>query len=97
MECPPRNCVGNPVIVWAPQADGRRISAEIPPGSPTVQFFPNAKSPDDGAEAVWLTDTGLIAAYFGNDGRLQQKYFSTVHEISPPSFVDWLKTRRLFP
>ena len=41
----------------------------------------------------WNTTTALIAVYFGEDGRLQQKYQSTVHESVRPSVIDWLASR----
>ena len=87
---PPANVCNNRVIVWEPQADGKPISAEIPRGATTARLFHDT---DDGLQVVWLDDTGLIAAYFGEDGRLQKKYFSTVHVMGPPSTIDWFRTR----
>ena len=111
---PPRNDLGYPAIIWLPQADGGRISAEIAPASPAVEFFSHEDRPKngrraarnasaldffpresakDGHQAAWVTRTGLIAVEFGLDGRLRQKYLSTVHEQVPPSVIDWLATR----
>jgi hypothetical protein len=58
----------------------------------SLDFFPQA-STKDGCQAVWITRTGLIALYFGHDGRLRHKYSSTVDEPTPPSVLDWLATR----
>jgi hypothetical protein len=55
-------------------------------------YFPGA-TPEQGHQAVWFTETGLIAVYFGQDGRLQRKYFSTVHVTRPPTAFDWFASR----
>jgi hypothetical protein len=55
-------------------------------------FFPQITS-KSGHQAVWLTNTGLIAVYFGRDGKLQHRYISTVDELAPPSLGDWLASR----
>ena len=72
-------------IVWDPQNNGRPISAEVSPGPLELDFFPTAKN--EGQQGVWLTRTGLIAVYFGEDGKLQDKYFSTVHPVGPPPLL----------
>jgi hypothetical protein len=90
---PPRNEFRNPVIVWAPQGDGKVISAEIAPGTPNVQFFPNAGTLAQGREIVWLGKSGLIAANVDQHGRLRDKYFSTVHDAGRPSAIDWIRSR----
>ena len=84
---PPRNEVQR-AIVWVRQEDGRQVSTEIPPGSLKIDFFRDAKN--KGHQAVWLTKTGLVAVNFGKDGKLQHKYFSTVHVLGPPLVLDWL-------
>jgi hypothetical protein len=71
---PPRNECPDDVIVWV-RRQGKRVSAEYGPGSPPVGVL--SETGDD--EAVWMSDEGLIAARFGEDGRLREKYFSTVH------------------
>ena len=90
---PPRNEFRNPVIVWAPKGDGKVISAQIAPGTPNVQFFPNAGTRDQVREIVWLSKSGLIAGTFDKNGRLRDKYFSTVHDPGRPSAMDWLRSR----
>src|SRR5262245_52220508 len=89
---PPRNDVRRAVIVWVPQGGGKRISAELGPGDPSIDFFPETLS-DGGDQLIWITETGLIAVYFGQDGRLMQTYFSTVHVLDSPTVLDWLATR----
>jgi hypothetical protein len=56
------------------------------------EFFPQITS-ERGHQGVWITSAGLIAVYFGRDGKLQHKYISTVHEFVPPSLGDWLASR----
>jgi hypothetical protein len=53
-----------------------------------LDFFPQ-ETAKDGHQAVWITSTGLIAVDFGPDGRLRQKYSSTIHEHVPPSLINW--------
>jgi hypothetical protein len=60
--------------------------------TPTLDFFPQVTS-KDGRQAVWVTRTGLIAVYFGPDGRLRNKYISMVDEMTPPSLAGWLASR----
>jgi hypothetical protein len=55
-------------------------------------FFPQITS-KSGHQAVWVTRNGLIAVYYGPDGKLQHKYISTVDELAPPSLSDWLASR----
>jgi hypothetical protein len=55
-------------------------------------YFPGTTA-DPGRQAVWTSETGLIAVYFGRDGRLQQKYFSTVDVTRPPTVTDWFQSR----
>jgi hypothetical protein len=63
-----------------------------PKTAPEFWFFPGT-TPEQGRQAVWSTETGLIAVYFGRDGRLEQKYFSTVDVTRPPTMLDWLASR----
>ena len=60
--------------------------------TPAVDFFPQVTS-KDGRQGVWVTRTGLIAVYFGPNGRLQNKYVSMVDEMAPPSLAGWLASR----
>ena len=62
--------------------------------TPAVDFFPR-ETPKSGHQAVWITRTGLIAVYFGQDGGLLHKYSSTVHEPVPPSVMSWVSRPRL--
>jgi hypothetical protein len=71
---PPRNECPDDVIVWV-RRQGKRVSAECIQGSPPPRIL--SDTPDD--EAVWLSEEGLIAVRFGEDGRLREKHFSTVH------------------
>lgn len=70
---PPRNDCPDDVIVWLPR-QGKRVSAEYGPSSPSIRVLSGTEE-----EAVWMSDEGLIAARFDKDGRLCEKYFSTVH------------------
>ncbi len=81
----PGNKLRRRAILWDPQKNGGPISAEVSPGSLALDFFPTAKI--EGQQAVWLTRTGLIAVYFGEDDKLQDKYFSTVHPVGPPPLL----------
>jgi hypothetical protein len=112
----PRDELKYSAIVWVPQADGKRRSAFIGPGTPGVGFLvsesfrdhpPNEVAPKKaaqvsffpgtqgapGRQAVWVTETGLIAVEFGQDGRLRQTFFSTVHGRRPPTPMDWVASR----
>jgi hypothetical protein len=61
-----------------------------------TDFFPQITA-KNGHQGLWITGTGLIAVYFGQDGRLQHKYSSTVSESGPLTVVDWLASRpRMF-
>ena len=42
---------------------------------------------------MWIAKAGLIAVYYGGDGRVQGKYLSVVDEAVPPSVFDWLASR----
>jgi len=59
----------------------------------SVDFFPKTASGNNGRQAVWVTKTGLIAVDFGPDGKLKDKYTSTVDELVPPSFMSWIASR----
>jgi hypothetical protein len=37
----------------------------------------------DDEELVWVGEAGLIAARFGGDGRLREKYFFTAQSAGP--------------
>jgi hypothetical protein len=71
---PPRNECPDDVIVWV-RRHGKRVSAEYGAGSPPPRVLSDAGD----EEAVWMSNEGLIAIRFGEDGRLREKYFSTVH------------------
>jgi hypothetical protein len=62
------------------------------PTASELDFFPD-ETPKGGFQALWVTKERLIAVYFGPDGRLQQKYSSTVDEGGPPSVMDWIASR----
>jgi hypothetical protein len=79
-------------MVWVPQSSGQQISYKVESEFPTPDFFPDA-SKVEGYQRLWITETGLIAVYFGPDDKLQRKYFSTVHPMGPPTINDWLVSR----
>jgi hypothetical protein len=58
----------------------------------TLDFFPRATD-KNGNQVVWISRSELIAVYFGGDGRLQHKYYSTVQEPVRPSVMDWIASR----
>ena len=76
------------------------IKEDVPKGlrqdlnvASSVNFFPKMASGSQGRQAVWVSRTGLIAVDFGPDGRLRDKYTSTVDELVPPSIADWIASR----
>lgn len=79
-------------IIWLPQSNGATISHQIGSEQPDVDFFPGG-SQAQGYQRLWITETGLIAVYFGPDDRLQRKYYSTVHSMGLPTIIDWLASR----
>ena len=90
---PPRNECKNPVTVWARKNDGKVVSAEISPTTPKVRFFPDSGT-DQPQEVVWISESGLIAVALDRNGRLSEKYFSTVHNPGRPSVMDWIRSRQ---
>jgi hypothetical protein len=83
----PRNEISGHAIIWIPRGDSR-VSHQVLPGEPLGPFFPNA--PEGTPELVWLGEKGLIAVHLGEDGRVADKYFSTVHDL------DESTVRRIF-
>jgi hypothetical protein len=59
-----------------------------PRGGLAVRVFPDADPEGGGQEAVWVGEAGLIAARFGDDGRLQEKHFSAVQGAGRPTVKD---------
>jgi hypothetical protein len=86
---PPRNECPDDVIVWV-RRQGKRVSAECVAGSPPPRVLSDAGD----EEAVWVSEEGLIAVRFGEDGRLREKYFSTV--LGPKGSRLELAFRRTF-
>ncbi len=82
----PRNEYNTSVMVWVPDDQGQLVSAKVMPGRLAIRFYPHADH-----EQVWLTKTGLVAVSLDQQGRVQGKHFSTVHDIGgPPSwFPGW--------
>jgi hypothetical protein len=72
--------------------EDRPKNAPQPASASTLDFFPQ-EAAKDGHQAIWVTKAGLIAVYFGQDGKLRNKYISTVHESVTPSVMDWLASR----
>jgi hypothetical protein len=81
----------SPAVEFIVRED-RPKNAPQPASASALDFFPQ-EAAKDGNQAVWVTRTGLIAVYFGHDGKLRHKYISTVHESVPPSVMDWLASR----
>jgi hypothetical protein len=86
---PPRNECREPVDVWVRRGGGLQ-SAEVAPGGLAVRVFPNADLAGGGQEAVWVGEAGLIAARFGDDGRLREKHYSAVQGARRPTVKDVL-------
>jgi hypothetical protein len=67
---PPRNDLRYPAIIWLPQATGERISAEMAPGSPVVDFFSHEEKPKNGRQGVWITSADdFFPQVMPKDGR----------------------------
>lgn len=81
----PGNRCAERADVWVPKDDGKRRSAELPAWAVDRRFLPDPEP--GGEECVWVTEEGLIAARFGADGRLQEKYYSDVHLPGAPLAV----------
>jgi hypothetical protein len=82
----------SPAIEFFSQEDkpkGLRQGATIPSA---LDFFPQVAA-KNGHQVIWIESTGLIAVYFGPEGRLQHKYHSTVHGPGRPSVIDWIASR----
>ena len=88
---PPRNLLKRRGTVWVSQADGNRVSAFLDAGRAYPHFFPQLRY--DEGQAVWVTPTGLVAVASGRDGRLRDRYFSTVEVSNGPSVWNWLGSR----
>jgi hypothetical protein len=86
---PPRNECPDDVIVWV-RRQGKRVSAECNQGSPPPRVLADAAD----EEAVWVSEEGLIAVRFAQDGRLSEKYYSMVH--GPDGNRLQLAVRRMF-
>ena len=80
---PARNESSGHATVWVRRADGRLISAFLSAGPPEASFFPALGEGEQ--ELVWVSEVGLIAVRFGVDGRLQDSYFSAVHDPGGPT------------
>jgi hypothetical protein len=78
---PPRNECRGSVDVWVRRGGGLQ-SAGTDPGPPAARFFPDEA--EGGPEAVRVGEAGLLAARFGDDGRLREKYVSDVVVIEGP-------------
>jgi hypothetical protein len=83
----PRNEISGHAIVWVPKG-ATRVSRQVLSDEPLGPFFPDA--PEGAPELVWLGEKGLIAVRVGEDGRVADKYFSTVHDL------DESTVRRIF-
>jgi hypothetical protein len=90
---PARNETSGHAMVWARRPDGRLYSSRA--GAAEVSFFPQVA---EGQQVVvWVSKAGLIAVSFDVDGRLHDKYFSTVHDPGGPSGpLRWLAREAKF-
>jgi hypothetical protein len=50
--------------------------------------FSEADLAGGGQEAVWVGESGLIAARFGDDGRMRDKHFSAAQGAGWPTVKD---------
>jgi hypothetical protein len=82
---------GSPVVEFLVREDKPK-NARQPQQADSINFFPQDTG-EDGDQAVWIARRMLIAVYFGPDGRLRNRYSSTVQESVPPSVMDWLASR----
>jgi hypothetical protein len=82
---------GTPGVEFLVSRD-RPPNEVAPKKAQELSYFPGT-TPERGNQAVWITETGLIAVYFGPGGRLEQKYFSEVDVSRPPTVLDWLGSR----
>ena len=67
----------------------------LPPGrmaSAADDFFPDARL-QGGRQDVWASPTGLVAVLYDGEGRLADRYFSTVDARPPPTVLGWLASR----
>ena len=87
-----RNECDGPIMAWMPRGDTLN-SVRINPGKPGAVFFLNTEYPDGDFELVWLSETGLIAVLFDEQGRLNEKHFSNVNVMDRPTVADWIRTR----
>jgi hypothetical protein len=78
----------NPTVVFR----GNRPLNDVAQKPREYAYFPGTTA-EPGHQTVWITEAGLIAVYFGRDGRLQRKYFSTVAVARPPTALDWFASR----
>jgi hypothetical protein len=82
---------GRPAFDLFAREDPTSVPQNVPRAS-ELDFFPRETS-KSGYQAIWVAKERLFAVYFGPDGRLQQKYSSTVAEGGPPSVMDWIASR----
>jgi hypothetical protein len=75
-----------PAVDFFSREDRPKNGRQQPRAISTLDFFPRQSS-KDGHQSVWITRTGLIAVYFGNDGRLEHKFTSRVYEPTPPTLL----------
>jgi hypothetical protein len=81
-----------PAVEFFSREDRPNNRRQGPLMTSALNFFPR-EAPTNGHQAVWITRTGLIAVYFGEDGKLRHKYTSRVFEAVPPSVLHWLASR----
>jgi hypothetical protein len=85
---PARNECRDRVVVWLPKGESA-VSYELRPEAPVSSFFPGTAEGSE--ERLWVGEEGLIAALFGEDGRLVEKYYSDVHVTPRPSAADTIR------
>jgi hypothetical protein len=85
---PARNEFREPVVVWLPKGESA-VSYELRSEGPVASFFPDAEAGRE--ERLWIGEEGLIAALFGEDGRLVDKYYSDDLVTPRPSAADTIR------
>ena len=81
-----------PAVELFSREDRPKNRPRAPQTISTLNFFPR-EAPTNGHQSVWITRTGLIAVYFGEDSKLRHKYTSRVYEAVRPSAFGWLASR----
>lgn len=82
----------SPAVAILIREDRPREAGSRPLTSTADDFFPGAGA-GRGGQGVWVSPAGLVAVLFDQDGRVAERYFSTVDETKPPTLGGWLASR----